>query len=193
MGGVRFRDQLRAQTGIVLPPEETARIVKVYRETAPAIPKLWKDFQNALDASLNGAVTYLGPNNLIRVDPKGIRLPNGLYIQYPELQYTVNEDGKREMVYKARNGYTRIYGAKAVENVCQALARLIVGYQMIKVSRRYRVVLTVHDSVLAIAKVEEAEAAKQYIEKCMRATPEWAGDLPIDCECGYGPSYGDVA
>lgn len=191
MGGARFRDQLRAQTGIVLPLEETTRIVKVYREAAPMIPKLWKDFQAALDAALNGAVTYLGPNNLIRVDAKGVRLPNGLYIQYPNLQYTVNEEGKKEMVYQARNGYTRIYGAKVVENVCQALARLIVGYQMLKVSRRYRVVLTVHDSVLAIAKIEEAEIAKAYIEKCMRMTPSWAEGLPIDCEGGYGPSYGD--
>ena len=53
-----------------------------------------------------------------------------------------------EYTYKVRRGRNRIYGGKVIENVCQAVARCIIGEQMLKIAKRYRVVLTVHDSVV---------------------------------------------
>jgi DNA polymerase len=95
------------------------------------------------------------------------------------------------MRYKVRKGTNKIYGGKVVENVCQALARCIIAEQMVKISKRYRVVMTVHDSIIAMVKEEEAQEAQQYIEACMRWTPDWAEGLPLDCESGIGTSYGD--
>ena len=87
---------------------------------------------------------------------------------------------------------TRIYGGKVIENVCQALARIVIGEHLLKVAKRYKVVMTVHDAIGCIAPIEEKDEAFQYIDKCMRERPEWARALPLDCEGGYGPAYGKV-
>ena len=71
------------------------------------------------------------------------------------------------------------------------IARCIIGEQMLKISKRYRVVLTVHDSVVCCVPEEEVDEGKRYIEGCMRWLPAWADGLPIDCESGRGKSYGD--
>jgi DNA polymerase len=85
---------------------------------------------------------------------------------------------------------TRIYGGKLIENVCQALARIVIGEQMMMVARRYRVVMTVHDAVGVIAPIEEAEQAQRFVEACMRIRPKWATALPLNCESKKGASYG---
>lgn len=77
-----------------------------------------------------------------------------------------------------------------VENICQALARIVIGEQMLMVARRLRVVMTVHDAVGAIAPVEEADEARAFVEACMRIRPKWAGLLPLNCESKMGASYG---
>ena len=51
--------------------------------------------------------------------------------------------------------------------------------------------MTVHDALGCIAKEEEAEEAMEYIYKCMKETPAWATGLPLDCEGGFGGSYGE--
>jgi DNA polymerase I-like protein with 3'-5' exonuclease and polymerase domains len=103
-------------------------------------------------------------------------------------------EGKTEMVYDQRKGRavipTRIYGGKAVENICQALARIIIGEQMLMIARRLRVVMTVHDAVGAVAPTEKAEEAQRFVEACMRIRPKWATALPLNCESKKGASYG---
>jgi hypothetical protein len=103
-------------------------------------------------------------------------------------------EGKNEMVYDQKKGRailtSRIYGGKCVENVCQALARIVIGEQMLMVARRLRVVMTVHDAVGALAPVDKADEARAYVEACMRTRPEWAAGLPLNCESKMGVSYG---
>jgi len=62
---------------------------------------------------------------------------------------------------------------------------------MLKIAKRHRVVLTVHDSVVSCVPEAEVDAARAYIETCMRWTPDWAEGLPVNCESGVGTSYGD--
>ena len=130
----------------------------------------------------NGCVAISGED--------GVLLPNGLHQRYPNLRKIRGEDGE-QYVYDSRNGVVKIYGGKLVENVCQALARCIIGEQMLKIGNKYRVVLTVHDSIGIIALKEEVLEAQKYIEECMCWTPDWAEGLPVSCESGYGDSYGD--
>jgi len=103
-------------------------------------------------------------------------------------------EGKSEMVYDTKRGKAvipnRIYGGKCVENVCQALARIVIGEQMLMVSKNLRVVMTVHDAVGAIAPEAEATQARDYVEACMRIRPKWATNLPLNCESKMGASYG---
>ena len=95
------------------------------------------------------------------------------------------------MIYDSKGLPVRIYGGKVVENVCQAVARQIVAEQMLRVSKRYRVVLTVHDAVAIIAPEAEAKEAQAYLEECMSWNPKWATGLPLSCESGMRASYGD--
>ena len=85
----------------------------------------------------------------------------------------------------------RIYGGKVIENVCQALARIIIGDQMLLIAKKYRVVMTVHDAVACIVPTEEVDRAQEYVEMCMRIRPKWGLELPLNCEAGHGESYGD--
>jgi DNA polymerase len=138
----------------------------------------------------------LGRGGVLKVEgKKGIRLPNGLYIKYPNLRKVENENGKQEYVYDTRKGKAiipnRIYGGKVVENVCQALARIIIGYQMLTIAKKYKVVMTVHDAIAIVAPEAEKETAQEFVEMCMRLRPDWALELPLDCESGVGVSYGD--
>jgi DNA polymerase len=109
--------------------------------------------------------------------------------------YQSEDSEKAELVYDTKKGKAvipnRIYGGKLIENVCQALARIIVGEQMLMVAKKYKVVMTVHDAIALIVPEHEVETAVEYVELCMRLRPKWALELPLNCEAGYGRSYGD--
>ena len=196
MGANKFKAQL-ATFGVDLSQEECDRIIRVYRETYPNIPKLWRAAGNALEGLMQGRAQDIGKEGILVVDAEtGIKLPNGLHIKYPNLRKEVNEeDGRKELVYDTKRGRAtipnRIYGGKVIENVCQALARIVIGEQLLRVSKRYKVVMTVHDAIGCIAPLAEIERAMEYVEYCMRIRPEWAPDLPLDCEGGYANSYGE--
>ena len=193
MGPAKFQAQLKT-FGVDMPLDECKRIIRVYRETYPMIPKLWRQTGDALEAMANNQTAPIGLSGVLTVcGADGIKLPNGLSIKYPNMRYVLNE-GKSEMVYDQKKGRavipTRIYGGKAVENVCQALARIVIGEQMLMVARKMRVVMTVHDAVGAIAPEAEADKARDYVEACMRIRPKWATLLPLNCESKMGGSYG---
>lgn len=191
MGAVKFGAQLMA-FGVPLEESEVKRIIQVYRATYPAIVDLWAQAQNALKALTQGATFDIGRKGVIRLAPKvkGIYLPSGLLMRYEELFAKSSAQGIKYL-YKTRTGWSDIYGGKVIENVCQAIARCIIGEQMIKISKRYDVVLTVHDAIACIVKEDEVEEAQAFVEECMKWTPEWATGLPVSCESGYGVSYGD--
>lgn len=195
MGAQKFQTQL-GNFGVALELDETKRVIDTYRRTYPMIPQLWKRAGEILDAILSNQYTEFGRDGILQVEGRnGIRLPNGLYLKYPNLRVHQNDEGKTEYVYDTKKGRAvipnRIYGGKVVENVCQALARIVIGDQMLKIADRYRVVMTVHDAVAAVVPVEDVIPAQSYVEACMRTRPKWAPDLPLNCESGYGKSYGD--
>ena len=196
MGAAKFQAQLKSM-GVELAQDECERIIRIYRGANPAITRLWRTCNDALTAMVRNQTVTLGRGGLLIVEGKrGIRLPNGLYIQYPNLRQRVDEEtGRQELVYDTKKGRAvipnRIYGGKVVENLCQALARLIIGHHLLLINKKLKVVMTVHDAVGCIAPEQEAEEAMQYIYKCMKQTPDWAEGLPLDCEGGFGASYGE--
>jgi len=197
MGHVKFRAQL-ATFNVELSEEECDRIIRVYRETYPRIPALWRAANKALKTMMKDKVEELGKEGILTVEGStGIRLPNKLYIKYPNLRVTPAGDGDayEGMVYDTRKGRAiipnRIYGGKVIENVCQALARIVIGEQLLRVAKKYKVVMTVHDAIGCIVPEDEVKEAMLAVEKVMKIRPKWAPDLPLDCEGGYGRSYGE--
>ena len=194
MGAIRFVDQLKT-FGFEMDIGEARRVIKVYRETYFHIVRLWSDAGFTIKNLVDGNATEIGREGVLKVCPElsAIELPSGLLMRYDELQCNpVEVENERpEYTYKTRKGRTRIYGGKLIENVCQAIARCIIAEQMLKISKRYKVVLTVHDSVACCVLAEQEVEARAYMEECMRWLPVWAKGLPIDCESGTGKAYGD--
>ena len=191
MGAAKFQAQLKAM-GVETELEECRRIIQVYRETNPQVVNLWRQAQSMLVGLVNGDAVQLGKKGVLTVVPKhyAIKLPSGLLMRYDGLSYTETDKGI-QFSYKTRRGHTKIYGGKVIENVCQAVARCIIGEQMLRIARKYRVVMTVHDAIACVVPESEVDEGMAYVEEAMRWTPDWATGLPINCEAGYGASYGD--
>lgn len=193
VGHVKLQGFLKNQAGVEVTLDEAKRIIDTYRSTSFKIANFWRNAGDSLSALAAGQTMNVDDIGLIKAVPgKGLSLPSGLFIQYPNLRVVTNpETGKTEVVYTSKGLPVRIYGGKVVENICQAVARQIVAEQMLRVSKRYKVVLTVHDAVAIVAKKEEAAEAQAYLEECMSWNPKWAVGLPLSCESGVGASYGD--
>ena len=192
VGAAKLKLFLKTQAKVVVDDPESVRIVQAYRGKYNMIPLLWRKGEEALRALAQGQTMTLDAQGLLTVVAgKGIRLPNGLYIQYPGLKKIVGDDGKAAWVYYSKGVQIYVYGGKVIENVCQAVARIIIGEQMLRIAKRYKVVLTVHDAVAIIAKEAEAKDAQKFVEECMNWRPKWALTLPLACESGLGKSYGD--
>ncbi len=177
--------------GADLSEEECKRIVDLYRQENDKIPALWRECDRALEHLASwpsGTKEYpLGQHECVWVTPQGLRLPNGLYIKYPKLQR-----GEKGFIYTSRKGVQSLWGGAVVENVVQALARIIVGEQMLELSEQgLRPVLTVHDAAVVVVKKGDITPVLDKVTKIMSAPPKWAAGLPVACEAKYGISYGD--
>jgi len=187
MGADKFQLQLQ-NMGKNLDLDSCRHIIKAYRQTQHKIATWWNHLNTVLEKMTRQKSAQVDWQDLMELSPfTGIKLPNGLYLNYPELRRHANG----EFTYMTRTGVNKIYGGKVAENLCQAVARCIIGEQLLQISKRYRVVLTVHDAIASVVPEDEAHEARDYIEECMRTSPAWAHGLPLNCESGMARNYGD--
>ena len=193
-GWAKLKQTLKISAGVDLDDQECQRLVKVYREVNNKVIDLWKTCDDALQdmASWKKGKEpyYLDAHQSLLVTPEGIKLPNGLYIRYPGLTWDTSE-AKSKFVYKSRRGFISVWGGSVVENVIQALARIIVGEQMLEINKKYRPVLTVHDAVVCVVPDVDIENALSLVVSTMSTPPSWATGLPVACEAHHGASYGE--
>jgi DNA polymerase len=190
-GAAKLRHTLKTQPpGADLTEEQCKRIVDLYRQENDKIPALWRECDSSLQHIMSwprGLKPYtIGKHGVVQITQSGILLPNKLFIRYPDLRVRDNK-----YVYKSRKGVVGIWGGATVENLVQALARIIVGEQMLKIKERYRPVLTVHDAAVIVAPEKELDQATAFITEVMSTPPSWATGLPVACEAKSGQSYGD--
>ena len=193
-GAAKLQHTLATQPpGAILDEVECKNIVNLYRDVNHKIVELWNECNEILSdlASWpkNKAPYYLGKHKCILVTPEGIKLPNGLYIRYPELKWDTSEARGRFM-YRSRKGWESTWGGSVVENIVQAMARIVVGTQMVEINDKYRVVLTVHDAAVLVVPEKEVDEAMQFVVECMSRAPDWAAGLPVSCEANFNKSYG---
>ena len=169
--------------------QEAKRIVDLYREINYKVKAAWYEGDRVLEAiSKNEYYSYNpGLLELPVHGAKGILLPSGLFIKYPNLKRDSNEEGKEEWVYEGRRQVrTRIYGPKTTQNITQAVARCVMGEAIVKISKRYPVKLTVHDSCYVVVPEDEAQEAYDFMMTEMTRTPDWAPGLPLAAEGSIG-------
>jgi DNA polymerase len=193
-GALKLQHTLKTSPpGAVVTEAEAKSYVDTYRDTNDKVIQLWRDGDKVI-ADLaywedTKPYTY-GKHKCLKVTKEGITLPNGLMIRYPELKRDT-EESKTRYIYKSRKGPVSIWGGSLVENVVQALARIVVGEQMLKIQERYRVALTVHDAAVILVPESEKDEAMKYVIECMSVPPDWAKGLPVACEAKWGYSYGE--
>ena len=193
LGAIKFKMALEnSDPPMSINIEEARRIIEVYRTENNDIVRLWRQAQYMLTCMLRDEPVTLGREGVLTVlhDKQAIRLPSGLLMRYDGLS-AVEENGILQYMYSTRKGMVKIYGGKVVENVCQAIARCIIAEQMLKVAKKYRVVMTVHDAITCVVPEDQAEEATAYVIECMRWVPDWAQGLPVNCEVSYSLRYGD--
>jgi DNA polymerase bacteriophage-type len=94
-------------------------------------------------------------------------------------------EGRTKITYMGMNQYTRkwsridTYGGKIFENICQAVARDVMAYNMPAIEAAgYQIVLTVHDEVVCEAPDDPRYSAEQ-LAALLCATPPWARGMPL--------------
>ena len=178
---------------VKLDEEECKRIVGVYRDNNSSIIALWREADRMLENMIDGKIKKpiaFGEYECVHYDKDGIILPNGFRIRYPNLR-RITKDNKTQIVYDSRKGEISIWGGAVVENVVQALARIVVGTQMCEINDRYRVALTVHDAAVVVADEDDVDDAIEFVTSVMSKAPDWAQGLPVACEAKVGVTYGD--
>ena len=175
--------------GVILTPEEQERAKNTYRGDHPRVVAYWAEARELLPRLANEERFTWGPFE--GRDGK-IILPNGGWIDYSSLSWEEDEKtGKHEWRLRSRRGWTKAYGAKLVENVVQALSRVITSQAMIKVRNAgYHIVMSSHDDFVPLVPIDgHEEEARLFFEACMSETPAWAPGLPLAASGKLGATY----
>ena len=186
MGADKFQSSLkRGEKPLDYDIVRCTEIVSIYRHTYRMIPRMWYALDDQLGKS---SFRYFGPNKLVRMESDKVILPNGMSILYHDLR----REGNGELTYQAERTRAKIYGAKCLENIIQALACIAVFDQMMDISKRHRVVMSSHDEIVLCVPESQADDALQDLKQTMSTAPEWAPGLPIACDVNMGYTYGDA-
>lgn len=184
--------QSKAQSGqqIDLSDEDATKIVGLYRSTYAAIPATWRTLTHTISVLAgNGGAFSIGPCTF----HKGhIQLPSGLRLTYHNLRFEY--DG---WLYEYGGKTKRLYGGALLENIVQALARIVVMDAAVRIRKIFatydvQLALQVHDELVYCVPDELVPVCKQILLEEMRRRPVWAPGLPLDAEAGVGPNYGEA-
>lgn len=201
LGWVKFKHQVRVKSleavklsgkgqELILQDQQSLLIVNTYRGTYPGVPAAWKALNNAISILAGGPGSFtFGPC----VFERGrIALPNGLYLYYHNLRQTT--DG---WVYDHAGKPRRLYGGALLENIVQALARIIVMDASVRIADRLKafgiqLALQVHDALAYVVPDALVTQVGNIMKEEMNRRPTWAPNLPLACDLKSGPTYGDA-
>jgi DNA polymerase len=193
-GAPKFRHALYIGTGgvsVALTENEADELVRFYRAEYREIPVLWRAGNKALHRMIraSGEAVAAFPDT-VELGDRCVYLPNSMAIQYPKLRNIVDPDTTGPaMVYDDPYGSTkRIYGAKLIENVTQALARIVVTDAMLRVYRETgaRPFMSTYDSHDYIVSKDIAYEFNELLNHEFSVVPPWAAGLPLASEGGWG-------
>jgi hypothetical protein len=171
---------------VYFPLTQCQQIVNTYRNKNARIRNGWEVCKRIIEDMAAGREGAHGP---ICWEANTIWLPNGMKLNYPDLKKSVDENGWDAWTYASGDMRKKIYGGLLTENIVQALARIVVMWQLLQISRSYRMVMTTHDEGVAIAPTRSAPKCIAHMEKWMRTPPPWCPDIPLNCEGGFAENY----
>lgn len=182
MGHVKFQTYIKQKANRVVSIEEAKSIINFYRRTHPRVTALWKEAEQVIGFLASGS-NYTW--KMVEVRDGRIYLPNGSYLSYEGLY----KDEERDWRYPTKKGNSKLYGALLVENVVQALARMMFARDVLKIAEKYKVVMLTHDECVYIAREQEAQQAYDFGVEALTTNYEWCKDIPLAAEGGFARNY----
>lgn len=189
-GAKKLRAQCKMLSGKDIGEGFAQEVVDLYRTDYANVKGSWADAEELL----NFMYAYKDKDGLADIDfgkgtlslpvysRRGIKLPSGLFLSYPDLLKI-----KGEFTYKSRGtSRARIHGPKMFQNTIQALARCVMGEAMVRIHKRYPVALTIHDACYLVVPEADADTALKFVIQELKREPAWAPGIPLDAEGGYG-------
>ena len=185
-GAAKFWDTM-LNAGLDMTEQEAKNIVKYYRNRMGNIVKMWRTLDGCINEMANKNCNMrLGP---VVFKYQCIELPNGTKLIFADLQR--NADG--DWVYKKGYKWVKLYGAMLLENISQALSRIVMtDAELVLSEKGLNAALSVHDELIYVPKTEHVGVYTRVIEHVMSQAPEWLPQLPVACESSYGQSYYDA-
>ena len=185
------KTQSREQTGqqIALSDAEAERVITVYRTKYWKITAMRRQLDNAINVLAFGGELTIGPC----VFRKGeIILPNGLTLRYHNLHKT--KFG--EWMYEYGGVPKKLYGGSLLENIIQALARIVVMQAAVRLRKPLgamgiHLALQVHDELVYVVPDAEVGEVTELVIREMAREPAWAPGAPLAAEAATGQSFGD--
>lgn len=169
--------------------------VATYRTSNPNIKRGWQFLDRAVRGAWldqNQPAVAFGPAVIShgRVD-----LPSGLSLLYgdPRVTKEIDKFGRPNYLYTFGRESHYMYGAKLLENIVQALARIIVMHAALRLETYgLRFQMQAHDELAYIVPDAAVDSVKELVHREMTRPPSWAPDLPLTADVKAGQSYGEA-
>lgn len=162
-----------------------------YRGSHDKVVKYWAQAETVL--GLLEARVENQPWGPMLIHQGKIILPNGSALDYTGLRRVEGEwqmfDRAGNVMKNAFGQPIRLYGALLVENVVQALSRVIMSQAMPAIRALYRIVMSTHDELVCLASASEGAACQAHMERCMTKRPVWLPMIPLAAEGGFDACY----
>lgn len=194
MGWKKLRVTLR-KDNLKFSDQESQKMVSLYRYTYPKIERSWDLLGMSIPGVLSrgGVQQQFGP---VTLGQNCIILPNNMALSYPRLQQHADEDtGEKKWYYEYGGELRHLWGGKVLENIVQALARiLIMNYQQVIFRElKLRPAIRQHDELDFVVQESKADELARAIGEIMIQPADCIGmpQLPVAVEINYGPTLGD--
>ena len=166
---------------IPMTAEQAQTLHKMYRVRHPAVVMLWSQMEQFMhDLSIQKVVPHtLG---VLDFSNKGIHLPNGFLLRYPDLRYEWRE--RRYTYWNAsKRCRVNVHSGLIVENCSQALSANVFNDVLIRTNERLHeefigveFVGDVHDEMLfSCDEGDGAQVLSIMLEEMSRPLPWWPG------------------
>jgi DNA polymerase len=173
-GGPKIAATLR-KNAVPCTDEEGIGWRDAYRNTHKAVVNLWYEADEVLK-KLAAGLSFSW--KCVDIRDKRIYLPNGLPLIYDTLEL---HEGEWRL--KTRRGYVKMYGAKLVENLIQALSATHTrGAWLACTQAGMKMVSMMHDSLVAVVPEEQGGEALKYMIAALSKEPDWLPGIPLDAE-----------
>ena len=205
MGAEKFRTSCIDQYGLNISQDLAEQATQTFRRSHPLLTALWRELDTAIRMAVGvNAVKHVGKGKELRVfcqkharrDYMFIRLPSGRTLAYPDCKIEAGTVGDRtgdvisyfgQIPGTTSWGRVKLYGAKAFENVCQAIAADLMSHGAQNAEQLWmQPFALIHDQALAIQL--DGQSPDQFA-KALHQLPSWATGLPLKAEAKLTPYY----